>query len=34
MLKTIAATYGYSKEEIDLLLQDGFSLEEIEEYLF
>lgn len=33
-LKTVAQYQGYSSEEIDLLLQNGFTPEEIEEYIY
>lgn len=33
-LKTVAGAYGYSSEQIDCLLDEGFEPEEIEEYLY
>ena len=33
-LKSIAKTFGYTSETIDSLLQDGFTPEEIEEYIY
>lgn len=33
-LKTVAAYQGYSKKDIDNLLKDGFTPEEIEEYIY
>lgn len=33
-LKSVAAYQGYSEDEIDCLLKNGFTLEEIEEYIY
>lgn len=33
-LKSVARYQGYSSDEIDLLLKNGFTLEEIEEYIY
>ena len=34
MLKSVAKYYGYSAEDIDEMLADGFSMEEIEELFY
>lgn len=33
-LKSIAKSFGYASETVDSLLQEGFSLDEIEEYIY
>ncbi len=33
-LKSVAGCYGYAPEEIDGLLADGYSIEDIEEMLY
>ena len=33
-LKSVAAYQGYSPEDIDELLENGFAPEEIEEYIY
>ena len=33
-LKSVAKSQGYDERDIDNLLHDGFSLEEIEEYIY
>lgn len=34
LLKDMAGSFGYTPEDVDYLLEDGFSLEEIEEYFY
>ena len=33
-IKSLAGYFGYSPEEMDLLIQEGFTVEELEEYLY
>ena len=33
-LKSVACYLGYSPDDIDLLISEGFSLEEVEDYLY
>ena len=33
-LKTVARYFGYSEDDIDVLLSEGYTVDEIEEILF
>ena len=33
-IKTVASSLGYSPDEVDILYNDGFTLEEIEEFIY